>query len=288
MIVEDYMKDENWDLIIKPRNSWFDFRINEIWKYRDLLFLFVKRDFIAIYKQTILGPLWFFIQPILSTIIFTIIFGGFAKLSTDGVPGPLFYLGGLTLWNYFADNLTKTSETFVQNQNIFGKVYFPRLIVPISVIISNLLKLGIQFLLFVGVWIYFLVNDTPNLSPNWAIALFPILILIMSGLSLGFGIIFSSLTTKYRDMKFLLLFGVQLMMYVSSVVVPLSMVSEKYQWIMKLNPVVNVIEAFKYGFLGTGNFHWIDIIYSVLFTIVLLIIGIIVFNKVEKSFMDTV
>jgi len=288
MIVEDYMKDENWDLIIKPRNSWFDFRINEIWKYRDLLFLFVKRDFIAIYKQTILGPLWFFIQPILSTIIFTIIFGGFAKLSTDGVPGPLFYLGGLTLWNYFADNLTKTSETFVQNQNIFGKVYFPRLIVPISVIISNLLKLGIQFLLFVGVWIYFLVNDTPNLSPNWTIALFPILILIMSGLSLGFGIIFSSLTTKYRDMKFLLLFGVQLMMYVSSVVVPLSMVSEKYQWIMKLNPVVNVIEAFKYGFLGTGNFHWIDIIYSVLFTIVLLIIGIIVFNKVEKSFMDTV
>jgi len=288
MIVEDYMKDENWDLIIRPRNSWFDFRINEIWKYRDLLFLFVKRDFIAIYKQTILGPLWFFIQPILSTIIFTIIFGGFAKLSTDGVPGPLFYLGGLTLWNYFADNLTKTSETFVQNQNIFGKVYFPRLIVPISVIISNLLKLGIQFLLFVGVWIYFLANDTPNLSPNWAITLFPILILIMSGLSLGFGIIFSSLTTKYRDMKFLLLFGVQLMMYVSSVVAPLSMVSEKYQWIMKLNPVVNVIEAFKYGFLGTGNFHWIDIIYSVLFTIVLLIIGIIVFNKVEKSFMDTV
>lgn len=282
------MKEADWDLIIKPRSKWFDFRLNELWKHRDLLFLFVKRDFVSIYKQTILGPLWFFIQPILSTIMFTIIFGGFANMSTDGAPGVLFYLGGLTLWNYFADCLTKTSETFIQNQNIFGKVYFPRLIVPLSVVISNLLKLLIQFTLFILVWLYFYFQRPGSIHPNSSIFLFPFLIVIMAGLSLGFGIIFSSLTTKYRDMKFLLQFGVQLMMYASSVVIPLSEVPIEYQWIMKLNPVVAVIEAFKYGFLGTGQFIIGDLLYSFSCMLLLLIGGIVVFNKVERSFMDTV
>lgn len=282
------MKEADWDLIIKPRSKWFDFRLNELWKHRDLLFLFVKRDFVSIYKQTILGPLWFFIQPILSTIMFTIIFGGFANMSTDGAPGVLFYLGGLTLWNYFADCLTKTSETFIQNQNIFGKVYFPRLIVPLSVVISNLLKLLIQFTLFILVWLYFYFQRPGSIHPNSNIFLFPFLIVIMAGLSLGFGIIFSSLTTKYRDMKFLLQFGVQLMMYASSVVIPLSEVPIEYQWIMKLNPVVAVIEAFKYGFLGTGQFIIGDLLYSFSCMLLLLIGGIVVFNKVERSFMDTV
>lgn len=282
------MKEADWDLIIKPRSKWFDFRLNELWKHRDLLFLFVKRDFVSIYKQTILGPLWFFIQPILSTIMFTIIFGGFANMSTDGAPGVLFYLGGLTLWNYFADCLTKTSETFIQNQNIFGKVYFPRLIVPLSVVISNLLKLLIQFTLFILVWLYFYFQRPGSIHPNSSIFLFPFLIVIMAGLSLGFGIIFSSLTTKYRDMKFLLQFGVQLMMYASSVVIPLSEVPIEYQWIMKLNPVVAVIEAFKYGFLGTGQFIIGDLLYSFSCMLLLLIAGIVVFNKVERSFMDTV
>lgn len=282
------MKEADWDLIIKPRSKWFDFRLNELWKHRDLLFLFVKRDFVSIYKQTILGPLWFFIQPILSTIMFTIIFGGFANMSTDGAPGVLFYLGGLTLWNYFADCLTKTSETFIQNQNIFGKVYFPRLIVPLSVVISNLLKLLIQFTLFILVWLCFYFQRPGSIHPNSSIFLFPFLIVIMAGLSLGFGIIFSSLTTKYRDMKFLLQFGVQLMMYASSVVIPLSEVPIEYQWIMKLNPVVAVIEAFKYGFLGTGQFIIGDLLYSFSCMLLLLIAGIVVFNKVERSFMDTV
>lgn len=282
------MKETDWDLIIKPRSHLFDFRLNELWKNRDLLFLFVKRDFISIYKQTILGPLWFFIQPILSTIMFTIIFGSFANMSTDGAPDVLFYLGGLTLWNYFSDCLTKTSETFIQNQNIFGKVYFPRLIVPLSVIISNLLKLIIQFVLFILVWFYFYFQKPGSIHPNMVIFLFPVLIVIMAGLSLGLGIIFSSLTTKYRDMKFLLQFGIQLMMYASSVVIPLSEVPVKYQWIMKLNPAVSVIETFKYGFLGTGQFMIGDLLYSFSCMVLLLLSGIMVFNKVERSFMDTV
>jgi lipopolysaccharide transport system permease protein len=279
---------QDWDVVIEPQSKWFDFRFAELWGHRDLLFLFVKRDFVSLYKQTILGPLWFFIQPIFSTIIFTVVFAGFANMSTDNAPHVLFYLGGLTLWNYFADCLTKTSETFVQNQSIFGKVYFPRLIVPLSVTISNLLKLILQFLLFFSAWVYFYVTDPESISPNFAVFLLPLLILIMAGLSLGFGIIFSSLTTKYRDMKFLLQFGVQLMMYASSVVIPLSEVPEKYQWVMKLNPIVPVIETFKYGFLGTGKFLIADLLYSLVFTVLLILVGMLIFNKVERSFMDTV
>lgn len=282
------MKNEAWDSVIEPKNSLLNLRLKEIWRYRDLLFLFVRRDFVAIYKQTILGPLWFFIQPILTTIIFSIIFGVFANISTDGAPRVLFYLGGLSVWNYFADCLTKTSETFIQNQNLFGKVYFPRLIVPMSVIISNLLKFLIQFSLFLAVWIYFLVDQNVSVNPNSTLLLLPFLILLTSILSLSFGILFSALTTKYRDMRFLLQFGVQLMMYVSSVVIPLSEIPIKYQWIFKLNPMVPIIETFKYGFLGSGIFNWFDLAYAALFSIAFLVISIIVFNRIERSFMDTV
>jgi lipopolysaccharide transport system permease protein len=282
------MKGENWDLIIKPRSKWIDLKLRELWLYRDLLFLFVKRDFVSVYKQTILGPLWFFVQPILSTIIFMIIFYHFGKLSTDGAPPELFYLGGLTLWNYFSDCLTKNSETFLQNQNIFGKVYFPRLIMPLSVVVANLMKLAVQFTLFLLVWLYFYYFKPGRIAPNATAYLFPLFVLIISGLSLGFGIIFSSLTTKYRDMKFLLQFGVQLMMYASSIVVPLSQVGPQYRWIVKLNPVVAVIEGFKYGFLGTGLFAISDLIYSFIFMLFVVFTGIIVFNRIERSFMDTV
>jgi len=282
--------ENKWDLIIKPQNNLLNFKLKELWDYKDLLGLFVKRDFISIYKQTILGPLWFFIQPVLSTIMFTIVFGTIGGLSTDGMDDakPLFYLAGLTLWNYFADSLTKTSETFVQNQSVFGKVFFPRLIVPLSIIVSALIKFGIQFLLFATLWAYYYFNGVPVIQPNKTLLLLPILILMMAGLSLGFGIIFSSITTKYKDMRFLLAFGVQLLMYASSVVIPLSSISEKYQWIFKLNPMVNIIETFKYAFLGIGVFNWFDLLYSFVFMIILLILGIMIFNKVEKSFMDTI
>lgn len=282
------MAEEKWDLIIKPQSSWLDLRLGEVWRYRDLLFLFVKRDFVAIYKQTILGPLWFFIQPVLTTLMFWLIFAFFAKMSTEGMPPLLFYLTGLTLWNYFADCLTKTSETFTKNQNIFGKVFFPRLIVPLSITVSSLLKFGIQLLLLLGVWLYYYLFDTPfTIHPNKVLLLVPVLVIIMAGLSLGFGVIFSSITTKYKDMKFLLQFGVQLLMYASSVVIPISVMG-KYAWAFKLNPMVNIIEAFKYAFLGTGQFSWFWLGYSFCFMLILLFLGIIIFNRVEKSFMDTV
>ncbi len=282
------MKEENWDLVIKPKSSLIDLRLGELWKYRDLLLLFVKRDFVAVYKQTILGPLWFFIQPILTTAMFALVFGYFGGLKTDGIPAPLFYLTGLTLWNYFSECLTKTSETFIKNQAIFGKVFFPRLIVPLSITLSSLLKFGIQFILFAFVWsYYYFTAGNDQILPNLTIIIVPILVLMMAGLSLGFGIIFSSITTKYKDMNFLLAFGVQLLMYASSVVIPISMMG-KYAWIFKLNPMVNIIEAFKYAFLGAGQFSWFWLGYSFVFMSILLFFGTIIFNRVEKSFMDTV
>lgn len=282
------MAKEEWDLIIKPKSSWIDLRLNELWRYRDLLILFVKRDFVAVYKQTILGPLWFFIQPILTTLMFALIFGIFGQMSTEGMPKLLFYLTGLTLWNYFSECLTKTSETFVKNQSIFGKVFFPRLIVPLSITLSSLLKFGIQFLLFALVWCYYyFIDSNSNVRPNMAIFSVPLLIMMMAGLSLGFGIIFSSITTKYKDMNFLLGFGVQLLMYASSVVIPISMMG-KYAWVFKLNPIVNIIEAFRYAFLGAGDFSWFWLAYSFIFMCLLLFFGMLIFNRVEKSFMDTV
>jgi lipopolysaccharide transport system permease protein len=278
---------QHWDLIIKPRSKWYDLNLKEIYRYRDLLFLFVKRDFISIYKQTILGPIWFFVQPLATAFTFSVIFANLAKVSTDGVPQVLFYLCGITLWNYFADTLLKTSETFVANANIFGKVFFPRMIVPLSVVISNLIKFGVQFLMFLALWIYYIATSNV-LKPNSALLLIPFLILLMGLLGLGFGVLISSLTTKYRDLKFLIAFGVQLLMYVSPIVYPLSIVPEKYKWFLVANPVTSIIETFKYAFLGAGVFNVGYLLYSCLFTIVLLFISLVVFHRVEKTFMDTV
>jgi lipopolysaccharide transport system permease protein len=281
-------KEESWDLIIRPKNKWYDVDLIAIWKYRDLLFLTVKRDFVASYKQTALGPIWLFIQPVLTTLTYTLIFGSVARLSTDGVPRFLFYLAGISMWAYFADCFSKTSNTFTSNAGVFGKVYFPRLIMPLSVLLSNLVKFGAQFLLFLVVWIYYLVNDN-TIHPNWnLIWLLPFLIIILAFLGFGFGILISSFTTKYRDLSFLTGFGLQLLMYASPIVYPLSIVPDKYKIFSFLNPVTSVIESFKNIFLGTGELPWFWLGYSVSFMLVLLFISIIVFNKVEKSFMDTV
>jgi lipopolysaccharide transport system permease protein len=278
---------EIWDLKIQPNSKWYNLRLGEILRYKDLLFLFVRRDFVSVYKQTILGPIWFFIQPIITALTFTVIFGNLAKISTDGLPQILFYMSGITLWNYFSDTLTKTSDTFTANASIFGKVYFPRMIVPLSVVVSNLIKLGVQFLLFLSVWVFFLFR-TDKIHPNVYILITPFLIILMGFMGLSFGILISSMTTKYRDLKFLVTFGVQLMMYASPIVYPLSIVPQKYKWIIVANPVTSIIETFKYAFLGVGEFNWFYLAYSFVFTILLFFISLIVFHKVEKSFMDTV
>jgi lipopolysaccharide transport system permease protein len=281
------VQEQTWDLIIEPKTKWYDLRLREILRYKDLLLLFVRRDFVALYKQTILGPVWFFLQPIITTITFTVIFGNLAKISTDGLPPVVFYLAGITLWNYFSDTLTKTADTFTTNANIFGKVYFPRMIVPLAVVVSNLIKLGVQVLLFLAVWAYFLYTSDA-VSPNRTILLVPYLILLMGFLGLSFGIIISSLTTKYRDLKFLVTFGVQLLMYASPIVYPLSIVPEKYRWIIMANPVTSIIETFKYASLGVGEFSLMQLGYSSIFTLILFVLGLIIFHRVEKSFMDTV
>lgn len=280
---------EQWDLIIKPQNKWYQVDLKAIWRYRDLLLLMVRRDFVAVYKQTILGPVWFFIQPILTALTFTFIFGSVAKLSTDGNPSTLFYLAGITIWTYFSDCLTKTSTTFTSNAGVFGKVYFPRLIMPLSVLVSNLIKLGIQLAIFLSVWVYYLIN-TNKVQPHWDMLwIIPLLIVMLAGLGLGFGILISSLTTKYRDLTFLVGFGVQLMMYASSVVIPVSSMSEKERNMMLLNPLTSIIETFKYVFLGSGSSEALQYLpYSFGCMVVLISFSVIVFNKVEKSFMDTV
>lgn len=281
------IESENWDLIIQPKSKWYNLQLREILRYKDLLFLFVRRDFVALYKQTILGPLWFFIQPIITTLTFTIIFGNLAHISTDGLPQILFYLCGITLWNYFSDTLTKTADTFSANANLFGKVYFPRMIVPLSVVVSNLIKFGVQFLLFIAIWTFYLIKGN-TINPTWALLLVPFLIVLMGFLGLSLGIIISSMTTKYRDLKFLVVFGVQLMMYGSPIVYPLSIVPEKYKWLILANPVTSIIETFKYAFLGVGEFNWMNLGYSFGFTLILFLLGLIIFHRVEKSFMDTV
>ena len=278
---------DSWDIEITPRKHLLDLNLREVWKYRDLLTLFVRRNIVAEYKQTILGPLWYFIQPLLTTIMFTIIFGNLAGISTDGIPPMLFYLAGVTNWNYFAECLNKTATTFKDNQNIFGKVWFPRLVVPLSIVITNFLKYGIQMILFIGFYLYFYFKGAP-VEPNTTAFLFPFLLVILAGLGLGFGLIFTSLTTKYRDLVFLLTFGVQLAMYATPVIYPLSEVPVEYQWLAVLNPMASVIETFKYGFLGHGTFSWAYLGYSFGFMVVLLLTSIAVFNRTEKNFMDTV
>ena len=280
--------DDQWDLEIEPATGLFDINWKELWQYRDLIMLFVKRDIVATYKQTILGPIWFFIQPILTTLTFVLIFGNIAGISTSGAPKLLFYLSGITLWNYFQECLLKTSETFITNQNIFGKVYFPRLAAPISIVISNLFKFGIQFGLFLLVWGYFLLQNSHQVTPNRTILLLPVYIFLMSGLGFSLGVLISSLTTKYRDLRFLVQFGVQLLMYATPIVYPLAIVPVKYQWLLKLNPITAIIEAFKYSFLGKGMFSLEGLLYSFLMMSITLFISTLVFNRVEKSFMDTV
>lgn len=278
---------------ITPKKNLFDVKLNELWRYRDLIYLFVKRDFVAVYKQTILGPTWFFIQPIFTSLVMVVVFGNLAGISTDGTPKILFYLSGNVLWNYFATTVTSTSNTFMGNQGIFGKVYFPRLVTPISLTISGLIKLAIQLLLFLGFFLYFLlIKNDPSLNPHWELIwLTPILILMVGLLALGFGIIITSLTTKYRDINFLLAFGIQLAMYATPVVYPLSLVMEnfgKYKWVALANPMTSIIESFKYIFLGKGVFDWLYLGYSALFIGILLFIGVLIFNKTEQNFMDTI
>jgi lipopolysaccharide transport system permease protein len=278
---------EHWDIIITPRRSIFSLNLREVWNYRDLLSLFVRRDIVAQYKQTILGPLWYFIQPMLTTIMFTIVFGNLAGISTDGIPPMLFYLAGITNWNYFAECLNKTSTTFRDNQNLFGKVYFPRLVVPLSIVASNLVRYGIQMILFLAFYIYFLAQGK-GISPNATAFLLPLLLLLLAGLGLGFGLIITALTTKYRDLVFLVQFGVQLAMYATPVIYPLSKIPAEYRWIALANPMTALIETFKYGLLGQGTFSWAALGYSAGFTVVVLLFGIAIFNRTERTFMDTV
>ncbi|RZJ57828.1 MAG: ABC transporter permease [Hymenobacter sp.] len=255
--------------------------------------MFVRRDFVSTYKQTILGPIWFFIQPLLTTITFIIIFGRVAKLSTDGLPQPLFYLAGTTVWSYFSQTLTATSTVFIANAAIFGKVYFPRLTMPVSIVISNVVRFLIQFGLFLAVWLFYLLRAGNSVHPNWLIALTPALLVLMGLLSLGLGMIFSALTTKYRDLAMLLAFGMQLLMYATPVIYPLSSItghfgSIQYKWLILANPMSAIVETFRYAFLGSGSFSWAALGYSAGFAAVILFIGTIIFNKVEKSFTDTV
>ncbi len=279
---------ENWDLIIKPRNKWYDIDLAAVWRYRDLLMLLVRRDFVAVYKQTVLGPLWLFIQPVMQALIFSFIFSRIARISTDNTPPILFYMAGITLWTYFADCLNKTANTFISNAGVFGKVYFPRLIMPLSVLVSNFIKLSIQFGIFLGTWIYY-YSSTTKVNPHFdCLWLLPILIIMMAGFGFGFGILISALTTKYRDLTFLIGFGVQLLMYGSSIVIPISTMSPRIQNLMLLNPMVSIIEAFKYIFLGNGFHDFTWLFYGFGFMCVLVVTAVIAFSKVEKSFMDTV
>ncbi len=279
--------DTEWTTEIKPSSSLLSINFKELWRYRDLVMLFVKRDFVTVYKQTILGPIWFFIQPIFTTLVFTIIFGNVAKIPTDGLPQVLFYMSGTIMWGYFSNCLMKTSDTFISNASIFGKVYFPRLSVPLSVVLSNIFSFLIQFSLFFAIFIYYYFSGA-NIKPNLYILLFPVLILQMAILGMGVGLWISSLTTKYRDLRFLVAFGVQLWMYGTPVVYPLSIVPEKWRWLVALNPMAPIIEFFRYGFLGQGYIEMKLFLIGIGVSIFILLTGIVIFNKVEKNFMDTV
>lgn len=278
---------QTWTEEIKANNSFFSINAKEVWHYRDLMIMLVKRDFITFYKQTILGPIWFFIQPLMTTITYLVLFGQIAKLSTDGAPQIAFYLAGITIWNYFSESLNKTSTVFKDNASLFGKVYFPRLIMPLSIVVSGLMKFAIQFALFIVVVLYFTFVKE-SIHPNIWILITPILILLMASFALGMGMVFSSLTTKYKDMIFLLTFGIQLFMYATPVVYPSSAIPGQYKWLLQINPLTGIFECFRYAYLGTGSFRPMDLVISGIEILVILIIGVLVYNKVEKSFMDTV
>lgn len=284
------MKDKEWDIIITNRSRLLSIDLGEIWRYRDLLAMYVKRDIITVYKQTVLGPLWFVIQPLLTTVMFMFVFGGLAGISTDGVPQAVFYLAGLVCWNYFQDCLSKCSDTFNANQQVFGKVYFPRLVVPLSIVTSNLVKMGIQLALFLAVWLYYFLMGA-NFRPNAALLLLPLLVAMLGGMGLGFGMMISSMTTKYRDLRFLVTFGVQLWMYATPVIYPLSVMKHTYPgyvWLLVANPLTPIVETFKYAFTGVGEFSWLYLCYSLLFTLFVLFAGTLVFNRVQRNFMDVI
>ena len=281
------MQGENWTTIIKPKTGWFDINLKELVQYKDLIVMFVKRDFKTMYKQTILGPLWIIINPLLTTLMFTVVFGNIANIPTDGMPQIVFYMLGTTVWTYFSSCLTKTSSTFTGNAAIFGKVYFPRLVTPISTVISGLINFGVQFLMFLGFMAYFMIKGSP-IEPNLWILITPLLLVQLAALALGFGIIISSMTTKYRDLAVLVTFGVQLWMYATPVVYPASQIGGKLKTLMMLNPVSPIVESFRYAFLGSGSIPWNYLGISVVTTLVVLFAGVVLFSRVEKTFMDTV
>lgn len=281
------LEDQKWDKVIQPKRNLLDLRLGELWRYRDLILLFVRRDFVSVYKQTILGPLWFLIQPLLTTITFTVIFGNIAKLPTDGLPQFLFYMSGTVIWTYFADIITKTSSTFISNSQLFGKVYFPRLAVPVSILLSSFITFAIQFALFLVFMVYFLLQGTV-LHPNLWILFSPVLVLMMAGLGLGFGIIISALTTKYRDLRFLVQFGIQLVMYATPVIYPVSSIPARFQPLIEANPLTPIVETFRFAFLGAGTVNPMGLLYSFAFMLVSVMLGVIIFNRVEATFMDTV
>jgi lipopolysaccharide transport system permease protein len=287
MCIEN-MKANNWTEVIESTRPLMSFNLAQVWRYRDLLYMFVRRDFVSQYRQTVLGPIWVLIPPIVTTIMFTIIFGRLANISTDSIPHVLFYMAGITCWTYFADCFSKTATTFRDNQAVFGKVYFPRVIAPLSIVVSGLIKFTIQFGLFIAIYMYFLFFTDAPIKPNYYILLFPLLVITMAILSLGLGMIITSFTTKYRDLIFLLNFGIQLMMYASPVIYPLSTISEDKQFLLVMNPMTAIIETFKYGFLGNATFSWGNLLYTITFSIVILFIGMVVFNRTEQNFMDTV
>jgi lipopolysaccharide transport system permease protein len=283
----DRTADDRWVTVLSPETRWLDFRLGELWRYRDLVALFVRRDFLAQYKQTVLGPAWHVIQPILTTVTFTIVFGRIARIPTDSLPPFLFYFAGYVIWSYFATTLTKISNTFIANANMFGKVYFPRMAIPVSISISSMISFGIQFALFLGFLAYFQMRGAP-VDPNAWLLASPLLVVLMGALGLGFGIIVSSLTTRYRDLTNLVAFGVQLLMYATPIVYPLSAVPERYRLVVLVNPMSALVEAFRFGFLGAGTVSVGHLAYSVVFTVAILMCGVLLFNRVERNFMDTV
>lgn len=288
MLQEMNAQDKDWDLVIRPQSGWFDLQFRDLWRYRDLVMLFVRRDFVAQFKQTILGSSWFVIQPLLTTIVFAVVFGNLAGLSTDHLPKMLFYFSGNVVWLYFSNVLTASANTFVGNAHLFGKVYFPRLAVPLSLTISNLIKFGLQVGFFLVFWLYYALMGT-GIRMTPASFLFPVLVLIMAGQALGVGILFSAMTTKYRDLRFLLEFGVRLAMYATPVIFPLSSITGgRLRLVLLANPMTPVIEVFRLGFLGQGTLNWGWLAYSAGFAIVSLLVGVVAFNRVERTFMDTV
>lgn len=278
---------DDWTMVLRPRRHWWDLRLGELWGARELVMLFVWRDFVSLYKQTVLGPLWYVVQPLLTTVVFTVIFGRIAGLSTQGVPQFLFYMSGTIIWSYFSTALTKTSLTFIANAGVFGKVYFPRMAVPVSVVFSNLISFAIQLAVFAGFYVYFVASGA-SVRPTWYLALAPMLVVVMAGTSLGFGVVVSALTTRYRDLQYLVVFGTQLAMYCTTVVYPLSSVHGKFRLLVLANPMTGVIETFRLGFFGTPGATIGILTYSAVFTLVLCLAGTLLFNRVERTFMDTV